>query len=337
MKKALIVAAAIALIVWVISWFRAPQAMATSAAREWPAGLGTLDSVASRYPPMHANDAARKLTALAKALPKNEVVQNFVTREIVHDSIDIGQPPTLPDVSAMRDLLLREPVVWDRTAGVNDFGDDATTERRVVQMAIARALVAGALKEASWEDLHAVWNLVRSMDAQPQMMSQTASLAMVRMINAVAWKMPLPPPEWFAELQRRDDLRHLLEAYQHQAAAHLQKPIFQLFPIKPFADAIENDRRVAEFVFHETRCDVTSPMNDAGTDLSSVWRRAFRYRAEQEATANAIRVRKGKPIETRSRCSDGSWSFDGTTLRFSRAIATAAPDRPMPLVLHPDG
>jgi hypothetical protein len=48
----------------------------------------------------------------------------------------------------------------------------------------------------------------------------------------------------------------------------------------------------------------------------------------------ALRVRDGKPIEPASRCSDGGWTFDGTTLRFSRQIATAAPDTPMPLVLR---
>jgi len=48
----------------------------------------------------------------------------------------------------------------------------------------------------------------------------------------------------------------------------------------------------------------------------------------------ALRVREGKPIETKSVCSDGTWSFDGTTLRFRREIATAPPDRPMPLVLR---
>ena len=61
---------------------------------------------------------------------------------------------------------------------------------------------------------------------------------------------------------------------------------------------------------------------------------AFRYPAEREAAANALRVRERKPIETGSRCSDGGWMFDGTTLRFSREIATAAPDTPMPLVLR---
>jgi len=75
-------------------------------------------------------------------------------------------------------------------------------------------------------------------------------------------------------------------------------------------------------------------MNQLGTDLTSLWRRAFRYRAEREATANALRVREGKSIETSSRCTDGGWMFDGTTLRFSREIATAPPDTPMPLVLR---
>jgi hypothetical protein len=44
----------------------------------------------------------------------------------------------------------------------------------------------------------------------------------------------------------------------------------------------------------------------------------------------------GMPIETASRCGDGEWTFDGTTLRFSRKIVTATPDTPMPLVLRID-
>jgi hypothetical protein len=75
-------------------------------------------------------------------------------------------------------------------------------------------------------------------------------------------------------------------------------------------------------------------VNELGTDLTSVGRRALRNRAEREATANVLRVREGKAIETGSRCSDGGWMFDGTTLRFNREIATAAPDKPMPLVLR---
>ena len=340
MKKALLLlllfVVLLAAAVYVASWFRAPAAVATSAARPWPGGMGTLDSVADPLPPQHANEASVKLTTLSNALPKNEVADGFVAREIARGDLTIGEPPALPDVSAIRELLLREPIVWERH---EEIGHAETQKMRVVQMTVARALVASALAKArandpaAWEDLHAVWKLARTLDGHYQMMEQTAALSMARMINAVAWKMPLPAPAWLGELQERDNLRPLLEAFQHQTASYW-KCGAELFPTKSLAASVENDRRIAEEMFNTTRCDVNARMNDLGTDLSSVWSRAFRYRAEREATANALRVREGKSIETASHCSDGGWSFDGTTLRFSREIATAASDRPMPLVLR---
>jgi len=336
MKKVLVVVAAIALVVWVISWFRTPEAVATSAARPWPGGMGSLKSVADRLPPQQANDASVKLTALANALPKNEAAGEFVAREIARGELTIGQPPALPDVSAIRELLLRQPVVWERREGIGG-GNDANAER-AVQLTVARALVASALTKArandssAWEDLHAVWKLSLSLDGHPQVMVQTAALSMARMINAVAWKLPLPAPAWLGELQQRDSLRPLLEAFQHQTASYAQDGL-SIFPTKMLASSVDRDRGIAEELVNETRCDVNARATELGTDLTSVWRRAFRYRAEREATANALRVREGKPIETASRCSDGGWTFDGTTLRFRREIATAAPDRPMPLVL----
>lgn len=339
MKKALVVLAAlggaIALAVWVLSWFRAPHAVATSASRPWPGGMGTLDSLPD-LPPRKANEASGKLTALATTLPKTEAVGNFVDREMTRGELTIGEPPALTDVAAIRELLLHEPTVWTRH---EEIGHAETQTLRVVQLTVARALVASALTKArsneatAWEDLHAVWKLARSLDGHQQMMEQTAVLTMVRMINAVAWKMPLPAPEWLLELQERDNVRPLLDAYQHQAASYWKSGA-ALFPTKSLAASVEHDRLIAEEVFKTTRCDVTVRMNALGADLASVWRRAFRYRAEREATANALRVREGKPIETTSRCSDGGWAFDGTTLRFSREITTAPPDRPMPLVLR---
>ncbi len=336
MKKVLVIVAAIALVVWVISWFRVPDVVATSAAKPWPGELGTLDSAAGRWKPLQANAASVKLTALANALPKNEAIGEFVGRETARGELTIGEPPALPDVTAIRELLLREPLVWQRQEGIG--GDDGTQATRAAQMTVARALVASALAKArindptAWEELHAVWNLARSLEGHPQMMTQTAALSMVRMINAAAWKMPLPAPAWFAELQQRDTVRPLLQAYQHQTASYWQDGS-QMFPTKWLATSVENDRLIAEELFKATGCDVNARANKLGTDLTSVWRRAFRYRAEREATANAWRVREGKPIETQSVGSDGSWTLDGTTLRFSREIATAAPDRPMPLVL----
>lgn len=336
MKKLLIVAAALVLIVWVVSWFRAPAAVAESAAVTWPGGLGTLDSVAARVQPLPANAASVKLTALANALPKDEVLTDYVGREIERGDLTIGQPPPLPDVSAIRELLLREPIVWERHEG---FDHPATQAMRATHLTVVRALVASALAKArandpaAWEDLHAAWRLAGALDAQPPLMAQTAALATSRMLNAVAWKMPLPAPAWLDELQARDHVRPLLEAFQYSAASYWADGS-GLFPTKMLANSVEHDRAIAEELFRTTRCDVNVPENELGVDLRFVWRRAFRYRAEREASANALRIREGKPIQTTSRCTDGSWTYDGTTLRFPRAIPTTAPDTPMPLVLR---
>ena len=333
MRKALILLAALALLIWIITWFRTPQAVAKSGAVEWPGGLGPLGSVAGRLPPLGASDASVKLTALARALPASDAVDDFVGREISRADASIGQSPALPDVTAIRELLLREPIAWKREGGVSGVGEKETIAMRAVHMNVARALVADALAKGRWDDLQAVWNLARSLDPQPEMMMQTAALSMARMINAVAWKMPLPAPPWFAEVQQHDYVKRLLEAFQYQAASYWASGT-EIFPTKSLADSVEHDRRIAEAVAKTNQCDVTVPMNDLGVDLASVWRRAFRYRAEREASANAIRVRESKPIEAKSQCSDGAWTFDGTQLRFSKEIATAPPDKPLPLTLR---
>ncbi|MEO8383268.1 MAG: hypothetical protein ABI779_26665 [Acidobacteriota bacterium] len=337
MKKVLLGVVAIALVVWVISWFRTPEAVATSGARPWPGGMGTLGSVSARFPPRPANAAAGRLAALGNALPKSDAVDEFVRREVARGELTIGEPPAVPDISAIRELLLREPIVWARNEGIG--GNDATEAMRSLQLRCARALVASALIKAraedpaAWEDLHAAWKLARALDGHPQLMAQTAALTTARTINAVAWKMPLPAPAWLGELQERDAVRPLLESFQYSAASYWDDGA-RIFPTKSLATSVEHDRLIAEELSRSAACDVNARANDLGTDLTSVWRRAFRYRAEREATSNALRVREGKPIEPASRCSDGGWTFDGTTLRFSREIPTAPPDRPMPLVLR---
>ena len=334
MRKALLfvagVLATIALVIWVASWFRAEDAVAAAAAKPWPGGLGRLDSVGRRYPPLHANEAAKKLTALGSAFANDKAVEDFVRREITRGQMTIGNPPALRDVSAMRDLLLGPQVVWESGDRVSD---NESSTSRALQMSVARALVASALTRArgndpeAWEDLHAVWNLARALDPYPQLTLRTASLSMTRMVNGVAWKMPLPAPSWLGEMQERDYVQPLVVAFQYEVASNWAHAV-RIFPTKWLAESIERDRRLSGELLKRTQCDVNAP------NLSFVWRRAFRYRAEREATANALRVREGKPIRSASRCSDGSWTFDGATLRFAREIPTAAPDIPMPLVLR---
>ncbi len=335
-KAAVIVLALIGVVGAVALWFRNEDAVATSAAQPWPAEMGTLYTVADRWPPQKANDGSVKLTALANSLPKNEAIDNFVAREMTRGELIIGEPPAVPNVSAIRELLLGEPIVWER---YDEIGDQNAIATRTMHMTLARTLVASALTKArgndpaAWDELHAVWKLARTLDGHPQMMTQTAALAMNRMINAVAWKMPLPAPAWLGELHAHDNVRRLLESFQFQAASYW-KDGARIFPTRWLANSVEHDRSIAEELFNLDRCDVNTRVNELGTDLTSLWRRAFRYRAEREATANALRVREGKSIDTTSRCSDGKWMFDGTTLRFSREIPTAAPDTPMPLVLR---
>jgi hypothetical protein len=338
MKKVLIIViAAVGLVISIIFSFRNEGAVATSAAQQWPGQMGNLEKAEDRWPRQEANGASTTLASLAEALPKkDDAIDEFVALEIKRAELTIGEPPPVPDVTAIRELLLKEPIVWER---YDEIGASEAIAMRTLHMTIARALVVNALGKArgnspaAWDDLLAVWKLARSLDAHPQMMTQTAALSMARMINAIAWKMPLPAPAWLSEMQSRDDVRPLLDAFQHQAASYWQDAA-RIFPTKWLANSIDHDRKIAQDLYNFTGCDVKTPMNELGTDLTSLWRRAFRYRAEREATANALRVREGKSIETSSRCSDGGWTFDGTTLRFSREIPTTPPDNPMPLVLR---
>ena len=108
MKNALIVVVfVISLVACFFLLFRNEDAVSTSAARPWPGEMGTLDTVAKQWPRLKANDASVKLTALAKALPKNEVVDDFVEREIARGELTIGDPPGSPTLRDPRPLVAR--------------------------------------------------------------------------------------------------------------------------------------------------------------------------------------------------------------------------------------
>ena len=104
------------------------------------------------------------------------------------------------------------------------------------------------------------------------------------------------------------------------------------------ADRIERERTLTGELARVTECEFnrvtdTSDRSDPIARLDIGWQRAFRYRVEREATANALRARAGQPIEA-SRCSDGAWSFDGKTLRFAKPISLPERrDTSMPLTL----
>jgi hypothetical protein len=302
--------------------------------------LGTLAAVPDRYPPRHENEAARKLTKLAGSIAENEAITSYVRQEIARGKLTIAEPPRIADVSAIRELLLHEPVVWESNLLQQHGG---LLLKVAMHRSLMRALIANALGHArrhdaaAWEDLHAAWNLTKSLDGHPQLILQIMAMSMTRAINAVAWKMPLPAPAWFGEVQNRDYVRLLFETLQFE---NWRKWREQKFPVKPFATAIERDRILTSELARVTECECnrvieTGNRSDPNGRLDIGWQRAFRYRVEREATANALRARAGQPIEERSRCSDGRWSFDGKTLRFARPIALPERrDTSMPLTLH---
>lgn len=337
MKKVLLVFLLLAAAVYVASWFWAGDQVAAAAARPWPDGLGTLAAVPGRYPPQHENEAARKLTKLAGSVAKNDAITTYVRQEIARGEITIAEPPVIPDLSAIRDLLLREPVVWERDISQQHGG---LLPKVAMHVSLVRALVTSALGRArrhdaaAWDDLHAAWNLVRSLDGHPAPIVRIVNMSMTRTINAVAWKMPLPVPAWFEEVQGRDFVRPLIETLQCEKWRTWRD---QMFPLKPFAEAIDRQRALTGEFARTTSCELHRVSNVTRTpeDLDIAWLRAFRYRAEREATANALRVRVGQPIAERSHCSDGWWSFDGTTLRFAKPIPLPEKvDQSMPLTLR---
>lgn len=340
MKKALILLIVLAAAVYVASWFWAGDEVAAAAARPWPNGMGTLAAVPDRYPPQHENEAARTLTKLAAAVPENDAVTAYVRQEIARGDLVIAAPPATAGISAIRDLLLREPVVWERDLLQQHGG---LLGKVAMHLTLMRALVASALGRArqhdasAWDDLQAAWNLTRSLNGHPHVIVRAVSMSMTRAINAVAWKMPLPVPAWFGEVRDRDFVQPLIETLQYNDWRTWKE---QKFPLKPFAERIERERALAEELARTTECEFnrvteTEDRKDPNDRLVIGWRRAFRYRVEREATANALRARAGQRIEEGSHCSDGRWSFDGNSLRFSKPIALPEKlDTSMPLTLR---
>ena len=340
MKKALILLALVAAAVWVASWFWAGDVVDAAAIRAWPDGLGTLAAVPNRYPPHAENESARKLTKLAEPLAENDAVTAYVRQEIARGELTIAEPPTMPDLTPIRDLLLREPVVWERDTSRQHGGLLGNVR---MYLSLMRVLVASALGRArqhdaaAWDDLRAAWNLTKSLDEHPALIVRVVAMSMARAINAVAWKMPLPVPAWFDEVQKRDFVRPMFETLQYENW-HSWK--HQVIPLKPSADRIERERALVAELARVTTCELnrvieTGDRSDPNSRTDIGWQRAFRYRAEREATANALRARAGQPIEENSQCSDGRWSFDGKTLQFAKPIPLPERrDTSMPLTLH---
>jgi hypothetical protein len=356
---------------WFIGTLVATNEMQRIGDKAWPAGLGTLAWVEARVRPQKTSDGARRMVALAAPLgisfdlskTKPDAVRTaigeYVTAEHVRSESAIGEAPANvlayvtaheAAIDALRDHLLHgDPIEWEVDLSK---GMDAPLPNLLGHIQVARLLTTRALLRArnndvrAWDDLHAAWRLTQSLEARPELISQLIVLAMSRMVNAAAWKLPAARVSWLDEMRNVDQRRLLLGGFQFDTWMmwrHGEESIKGVLVTiaRPYlrwsvADMTDHQRRIAEEVAATTACGFDGAAFSqhvaesiprwntfarvATPNLGSVWQKAFRAIAEREATMNAVRIAEGQPIVATSACSDGAWQYTDGRLSFSRDL-----------------
>ena len=379
------VLAAICLVTWIVLYVSSSVALSRSSAREWPSGLGTVDAFPARHPTVPSNAAATRLLELAEPLaidfrrpapkrpahPVHAAMRELVTREHVRPEVAIGEAPPMvgaflderaAQLDAVRDHLLASDIVWatDLTKGFDEPVPNLLAHMQLGRMLAARALLRARNGDAeSWRDLEAASRLSQSIQRRPELITQLIALAIARIVNGVAWKLPLPAPQWLDELSAVDHGRLLGRALQHEAwmfrehgegkagltlGGPVGSPYIRLCLaglIDAYRDTVEQTAPLTVCAFDgkrffEERMAAIPRWNVvarvAFPTMESSWSRALRYRAEREATKNALRLRAGQPLLP-SRCSDAQWVLRGNRLSLSREIPGGPKENVMPLSL----
>jgi hypothetical protein len=233
MKRIVIWVVAVIAAAWLIITLVAGSANSTAVARDWPMGLGSLESVPPRFPNQTRTAAALELERLSGAVgitfDRSAPTQSgpdpfadYVRQQVQRTDRGIDPaPPIPPGVAAIRaHLLSGEPIGWDveisRLSG-------APLPNLVAHMKLSRLLTASALERArtgdagAWDDLHAQWALSRGLWRRPELVSAMIALAIDRNVVLVAPRMPLPAPAWFGEMRAFDYRKEMLAAMQGEA------------------------------------------------------------------------------------------------------------------------
>ena len=367
MKRALPLIA-IALVTLLVAAFLADVAVKTSWLRagrlEWPDGLGKLEDFPKRFPKAEPTPSAMRLIELGQPLgieftPKQktkspfEALGTYVKAQQDRNVIEV-EPPAADvvafldgherDIDALRDHLLAHgaQIGWavDLDAGLEMPLPNFLGHMHTARLLTARALVRARNGDArAWTDLEAVSRLEQSLHKRPDFLSQLISLAIARMVNSTAWKLPLPVPASFANAPAVDRKRLYLRGWQGDAwvmwkhAPDLSLPFGKAFNRAALANMAVHQRDMAEQLSRVTECNFDGKdfferrmsriprWNIAGKvampNVGAAWTRLRRSEAEREATANALRIRAGQPFDPRSRCSDGVWRYENGTLSFT--------------------
>lgn len=328
MKKIIVAVIPVIVAALLLLTFGAKSRNKTASAREWPMGLGRLDSVPARYPKQPRTQAASELEQL--------VVKT--------------------DVPAIRSLLLSDrPIAWEVDIS---RGASAPIPNLNVQMKISRLLTASALERArlgdagAWDDLRAQRVLSRGVWQRPEFISAIIALAIDRNVIVAARKMPLPAPAWFDEVRRFDHRKAMLTAMQADTwmisssireyfdsrgeGRNRLKELFEGTVDKSYgelsrAELAARQREMANQLTTVRGCAPelrdpsvpwwNEPAQSLMPNMIEAWRRAFRLRAEIELTEHALGLRSGP----QSRCSDGHWIVTPSSVKFSKGIPLEGP------------
>ncbi len=332
-------------------------------ARPWPMSLGGVEDVPKRFPPRGMGAAALRLVQLAEPLGRDAswvdryfyIEQECATPEIrePHPALSAFFDAHETTLDAIRDHVLRggdfEWAVDYRWRSLPRPVPDLTMIN-----VVTRTLAARALARRDWNDLHAAFLLARGLASRPELESQAVCVELLRVINSVRWKMPLPAPFWQNEIDRDDHRLYFLRGLQvdawtwWQGAGRLRLPVLRQIGMVSSANFVVHQRETAiqlaanrscgfnATMFFEERVRAVRGWNEgaqlAMQNLGMSWSRIRRLDAEREAAANALRIRAGQPIDPHSRCNDGTWRYENGTLSFSGELPRV-PTTEMPLTL----
>lgn len=250
-RKTILVIVATLIAAWAGLWVGSTVMSRKHSNSEWPAGLGRVQEVPSRYPATKLSAGAVELMRLSAAAGVDMAPRQLDERPAVDAAVMDAVKKDLSEWSGLqlakttgpiegapapivaylaqyqsqlddvRDHLLRgDPLVWPSNLSL---GASAPIPNLRGHMELTRVFIARALEksragdETAWNELHAAWNLNRRLWTQPTMIEVLIALATTRTVNAAAMKAPSVEPEWFAEVRAVDSRKAMLNAHQAEA------------------------------------------------------------------------------------------------------------------------
>jgi hypothetical protein len=384
-KRLFLAIALVPLFAWLTCWAIAASMTRKAESGAWPERLGTIADAPSHFPDAEQSIAATELTKMTAPLgisitPRNlnphippeefegikKPLGEYVTAALSRTSNDA--PPAVvsaylanhdAELNVIRDhILTAGPITWSVRYRL---AEDAPLPNLLGHMSLTKLFVVRALSKKSWDELHAVWLLNRDLWDRPELICVLISLAATRMMNAAAAQMPLPVPQWFAEVQSLDYRHRFAATFQAEAWTHQRisadllktSPVWRAL-IAPWidmcaADSTERMRLRTTELMSTRSCDlandpigrkavIVARWNTIGKavvpGIFFAWERLARFRAELEMTRNVLALRGGTTPSSASSCTDGTWIVAPRSIRFSRDIAVTPPATKYPLALR---